>query len=191
MALGKRQAAITAIKGHACLYRQPESKAGEGMSGGQFGNKRKDLTFYGHTVSAVPESFKQIASNPGWIDEDTVKLRKMWAEDVPTADIAAEFGLSVSAITCRAKKLGLPRRKRGPGNRSAVKGYDWKQANPRFNTLWHDHAIKLAKRGMKIKDIAAECQRPYTTVHQMLRKKGISAADIRASLKSKHQEPSL
>ena len=47
---------------------------------------------------------------------DLVLLHKLWAEGVPTAEIAERFGVAMSTVTKWAQRYKLPRRTRHPAD---------------------------------------------------------------------------
>lgn len=53
-----------------------------------------------------------------WTKGDDVLLRKLWADDVPTALIAVRLARSANSVIGRAHRLGLRKRKRQPRGRN-------------------------------------------------------------------------
>lgn len=90
---------------------------------------------------------------------DPVLLREMWLAGVSSAEIAAHFGMSHhSCAVTAAKKIGLPRRERGP---SREMNGGWKKNKPISEFLYEREQAELAA---KMAEAAAEEQRAAAEV---------------------------
>ena len=50
-----------------------------------------------------------------WTDEQVQELKRMWTTNILTKEMAAQLGVTKSAVIGKVHRLGLPPRRRSPG----------------------------------------------------------------------------
>jgi len=107
----------------------------------------------------------------GWTEAKDATLIRMWRQNAPLRDIAAEIGVSHIAVRARASRLQLPRKERPrkadtPGSRIE---------DGRFVPPAHIEAHKKARRGFEV-------PRQLEAQYIELLKTGIPISEVRQKL---------
>jgi hypothetical protein len=109
-----------------------------------------------HQINPIPKALQNIASNPGWVDQDIVKVRKLAKEGASTKDIAAAMGWGVPKTRSYMKRNFItPNKKRLVDDAPSIGDR---------KTAWRATAIRMWMEGEKIADIARHFGLTYISV---------------------------